>query len=153
MLAKLEEKGLTPSAPAARATLIRRLTFDLTGLPPAPEEIDAFVNDASPDAYPRLVDRLLASPRYGERWGRHWLDVARFSESDGYERDKIRDNAWRYRDYVIDSFNQDKPYLQFIKEQLAGDVLEPSTKEGVIATGFLVAGPWDEVGASQIRAK
>ncbi len=150
MLAKLEAKGLAPTAPASRATLIRRLTFDLTGLPPTPEEIDAFVSDSSPDAYPRLVDRLLASPRYGERWGRHWLDVARFSESDGYERDKIRDNAWRYRDYVIDSFNRDKPYPKFIKEQIAGDVLEPSTPEGVIATGFLVAGPWDEVGSSQI---
>jgi hypothetical protein len=149
ILAVLEAQGLTPARPADKLTLIRRATFDLTGMPPTPEEIDAFVRDGSPHAFTRVVDRLLASPRYGERWGRHWLDVARFGESQGYERDKIRDHAWRYRDYVIHSFNQDKPYTQFVKEQLAGDVLEPVTQEGIVATGFLVAGPWDEVGATQ----
>src|SRR5205814_8261475 len=117
--------------------LIRRASFDLYGLPPTPEEIDAFVGDPAPDAYERLIDRLLASPRYGERWGRHWLDIARFAESQGFERDKIRDHAWRYRDYVIRSLNQDKPYPQFVREQLAGDALEPWTADGVIATGFL----------------
>src|SRR5262249_6620094 len=109
------------------------------------EEIDDFVNDSSPDAFERLIDRLLASPHYGERWGRHWLDVVRFGESDGFEHDKLRDHAWRYRDYVIGSFNADKPYPQFLKEQLAGDVLEPVTRDGITATGFLVAGPWDEI--------
>jgi hypothetical protein len=149
ILAVLEAQGLTPARPADKLTLIRRATFDLTGMPPTPEEIDAFERDGSPHAFTRVVDRLLASPRYGERWGRHWLDVARFGESQGYERDKIRDHAWRYRDYVVHSFNQDKPYTQFVKEQLAGDVLEPVTQEGIVATGFLVAGPWDEVGATQ----
>ena len=149
ILGKLESQGLSPSPSAERVKLIRRVTYDLHGLPPTLEEIDAFVNDPSPDAYEKLLDRLLASPRYGERWGRHWLDVARFGESQGYERDKIRDHAWWYRDYVIESFNQDKPYRQFIKEQIAGDVLEPITRAGIIATGFLVAGPWDEVGNEQ----
>lgn len=149
ILAELEAKGLTPAPRADKVTLIRRATYDLIGLPPTAEEIDAFVADASPGAFGRVVDRLLASPHYGERWGRHWLDVARFGESQGYERDKVRDHAWRYRDYVIQSFNRDKPYFQFVKEQIAGDVLEPFTREGIIATGFLVAGPWDEVGATQ----
>jgi hypothetical protein len=144
------EKQRLQSAPAAdRATLLRRATLDLHGLPPTPAEIDAFVNDSSPDAYEKLIDRLLASPRYGERWGRHWLDVVRFGESQGFERDKPRDHAWRYRDYVIAAFNADKPYDRFIKEQIAGDVLSPATPEGIIATGFLVCGPWDEVGAQQ----
>jgi hypothetical protein len=149
VLAALEAKGLRPAPEADRATLLRRVTFDLTGLPPTPAEIDAFLRDASPDAWEKVVDRLLASPHYGERWGRHWLDVARFGESQGFERDKLRDHAWRYRDYVIRSFNDDKPYPQFVKEQIAGDVLAPGSAEGVIATGFLVAGPWDEVGSTQ----
>ena len=125
ILAKLSEKGLRPSREADRRTLIRRLTFDLHGLPPTPEEVAAFLDDASPDAYEKLVDRLLASPRYGERWGRHWLDVVHYGESHGYDKDKPRRNAWRYRDYVIQSLNEDKPYDRFVKEQLAGDVLYP----------------------------
>ena len=146
VLAELEKHKLRPSPPAERAELLRRVTYDLHGLPSTPEEIDAFLNDKSPDAYEKVIDRLLASPRYGERWGRHWLDVVRFAESHGFERDQIRDHAWRYRDYVIRSFNDDKPYPQFIKEQLAGDALEPCTNDGICATGFLTAGPWDEVG-------
>jgi hypothetical protein len=145
VLRRLEERGVTPAPEADRLTYLRRAKFDLLGLPPTPEEIDAFLADSSPDAYEKLIDRLLASPHYGERWGRHWLDVARFGESDGFENDKLREHAWRYRDYVIRSFNDDKPYPQFIKEQLAGDVLQPFSRDGVIATGFLVAGPWDEV--------
>ena len=152
ILAALEERGLKPSPPAAREVLIRRATLDLLGLPPTPGEIEAFVSDTSPRAYENLVNRLLASPHYGERWGRHWLDLARFGESQGYERDKIRDHAWPYRDYVIRSFNQDKPYDRFVLEQLAGDALEPRTRDGVAATGFLVAAPWDEVGNTQQSA-
>jgi hypothetical protein len=148
-LAALEKQHLRPAPPADRVTFIRRATLDLHGLPPTPAEIDAFVNDPSPDTYEKLVERLLASPRYGERWGRHWLDVVRFGESQGFERDKPRDHAWRYRDYVIAAFNADKPYDRFLKEQMAGDVFTPATPEGVIATGFLVCGPWDEVGATQ----
>lgn len=149
ILHNLEAKKLRPSVDADRRTLIRRLTYDLHGLPPTPVEIESFIRDSAPDAVEKLVDRLLASPRYGERWGRHWLDLARFGESQGYERDKIRDHAWRYRDYVIQSFNTDKPYSRFIQEQIAGDMLEPATEEGIVATGFLVAGPWDEVGNTQ----
>src|SRR5262249_11127739 len=145
ILAPLEARGLTPAPPAHRVTYLRRVKYDLLGLPPTPEEIDAYLRDASPEADARLIDRLLASPQYGERWGRHWLDVARFGESDGFENDKLRDHAWHYRDYVIDSFNADKPYPQFVKEQLAGDVLQPVTRAGIAATGFLVAGPWDEI--------
>jgi hypothetical protein len=150
VLARLEERGLKPTAPADRVTLIRRVTYDLTGLPPTPDEIDAFVKDDAADAYEKVVDRLLASPHYGERWGRHWLDVARFSESDGFERDKLRDHSWRYRDYVVQSFNDDKPYTQFVKEQIAGDVLDPVTPGGIVATGFLTAGPYDEAGNSSV---
>jgi hypothetical protein len=146
---RLAENGLRPAPQAERRTLIRRLTFDLHGLPPTPDEIDAFLRDDSDRAVAELVDRLLDSPRYGERWARHWLDVARFSESQGFERDKIRQNAWRYRDYVIDAFNHDLPYDRFMREQIAGDVLDPPTRAGIIATGFLVAGPYDEVGNGQ----
>ncbi|HEX5271374.1 MAG TPA: DUF1549 domain-containing protein, partial [Gemmataceae bacterium] len=149
VLAALGQQRLRPAPPADRVTLVRRATLDLTGLPPTPAEIDAFVNDPSPGAYERLIERLLASPRYGERWGRHWLDVVRFGESQGFERDKPRDHAWRYRDYVIAAFNADKPYDRFVKEQIAGDVLTSATPEGVVATGFLVCGPWDEVGHEQ----
>jgi Protein of unknown function (DUF1549)/Planctomycete cytochrome C/Concanavalin A-like lectin/glucanases superfamily len=149
VLVALEARGLAPAPEADRQTLIRRATFDLTGLPPMPDEVVAFVKDQRPGPYERLVDRLLASPAYGERWGRHWLDVARFGESQGFERDKIRDHAWHYRDYVIRAFNADRPYPQFIREQIAGDVLEAATPQTVMATGFLVAGPWDEVGANQ----
>jgi hypothetical protein len=150
-LAKLESKRLTPSPPADRATLIRRVTYDLHGLPPTPEEIDAFVNDPAPDAYEKLIDRLLASPRYGERWGRHWLDVVHYGDTHGYDKDKRREHAWPYRDYVIRSFNADKPYGQFVKEQIAGDVLYPGDADGVIATGFIAAGPWDFVGHVELR--
>ena len=157
VLASLEAKGLKLSSPADKETLIRRVAFDLTGLPPTPEEIDHFLKDTSAEAYAKLVDHLLASSAYGEHWARHWLDVARFAESQGFEYDRIRDNAWRYRDYVIKSLNDDKPYAQFVKEQLAGDVVEPVTSEGTIATGFLVAGPFDQAGSgaasSLIRAK
>jgi len=141
----LRQRGLDMSPAADRAVLLRRAKFDLLGLPPTPEEIADFVNDPDPNAYARLLDRLLASPHYGERWGRHWLDVVRYGESDGFENDRLRDHAWRYRDYVVRSLNADKPYDRFVLEQLAGDVLEPITHEGITATGFLVAGPWDEI--------
>jgi hypothetical protein len=152
ILARLEQKGLAPAPEANRERLIRRLFFDLTGLPPSPAEVDAFVRDPSPRAYEQWVERLLASPRYGERWGRHWLDVARYTESQGFEYDKLRDQAWHYRDYVIQSFNQDKPYDQFMREQVAGDVLEPVTTERIVAASLLVCGPWDEAGNSQANA-
>jgi hypothetical protein len=152
VLARLDRAGLSPAPPADRLTLIRRATFDLLGLPPSPEEIDAFLADDSPAAYEKLIDRLLASPHYGERWGRHWLDVARFCESNGFEHDKIRDHSWRYRDYVIGSLNTDRPYDEFVRQQIAGDVLEPVTRDGVAATGFLVGGPWDEANQLQKSA-
>jgi hypothetical protein len=136
-----QEKGLKPAPRAARPTLLRRAYLDLIGLPPSPAESAAFLADNSPNAWPQLVDRLLASPQYGERWGRHWLDVARYADSSGFEQDYDRPNAWRYRDYVIHAFNQDKPYDVFLKEQLAGDELEKTTAETLIATGFLRAGP------------
>lgn len=149
--AKLAEKKLTPSAEADKPTLIRRLTYDLHGLPPTWQEIQSFVSDRSPDAYEKLIDRLLASPRYGERWGRHWLDVAHYGESHGYDKDKPRRNAWPYRDYVIAAFNQDKPYARFVEEQLAGDVLWPDDPQATVATGFIAAGPWDFVGHAELR--
>ena len=152
VLAGLEEQGLSPSPEADRRTLIRRLSFDLLGLPPSPEDVRTFVTDRSPDAYARLVDRLLASPHHGERWARHWLDLARFGESQGFERDKIRPNAWRYRDWVVDAFNGDMPYDRFARLQLSGDVLWPDDAGALAATGFLVAGPYDEVGQSQLSA-
>ena len=148
---RLAKNGLGPSQPADRGTLIRRLTLNLHGLPPSPEEVDDFVSDRSPDAYERLVDRLLASPRYGERWGRHWLDVAHYGESHGYDKDKARRNSWPYRDYVIESLNRDKPYARFIREQIAGDVLWPGDPISLIATGFVAAGPWDYVGHAELR--
>jgi len=140
ILEKLETSGLSPAKEAERAILIRRLKFDLLGLPPTPEEIDEFVGDKAVDAFEKRVDRYLASPQFGERWARHWLDVVRFAESDGFETNLARPNAWPYRDYVIRSFNEDKPYDRFVREQLAGDAL--FAQEG---TGFLVAGPWDRV--------
>ncbi|MBI3416328.1 MAG: PSD1 domain-containing protein, partial [Verrucomicrobia bacterium] len=148
--AKLKTEELTPSPEADRVTLIRRLTFDLHGLPPSPAEVRAFVNDRRSDAYERLVDQLLASPRYGERWGRHWLDVVHFGESHGYDKDKPRPNAWPYRDYVIRALNEDKPYSRFVQEQLAGDILFPNEPQGVVATGFIAAGPWDFVGHAEL---
>ena len=136
ILARLEEKHLAPAPPAGRITLIRRATLDLTGLVPTPEEVQAFVSDPSPDAFAKVVDRLLASPRYGERWARHWLDLARYADSEGFKSDETRPNIWRYRDYVIDSFNQDKPYDRFVQEQIAGDELYPTDPAALIATGF-----------------
>src|SRR3989449_147702 len=146
VLARLEAEKLAPSQPADRVTLIRRLSFDLVGLPPTPDEVRQFVADSGPDAYERLADQLLASPRYGERWARHWLDVVHYGESHGYDKDKPRPNAWPYRDYVIRSLNNDAPYSRFVQEQLAGDVLFPDRADGVSATGFIAAGPWDYVG-------
>ncbi|MEZ6055822.1 MAG: DUF1553 domain-containing protein [Planctomycetaceae bacterium] len=150
--AKLVSHGLQPAVEAERRVLIRRLSFDLLGLPPSLDEVEAFVQDVRPDAYERLVDRMLASPQYGVRWGRHWLDLARFGESQGFERDKLRENSWPYRDWVVDAFNRDLPYDEFARMQLAGDVLEQGESSGVVATGFLVAGPYDEVGQSQQSA-
>jgi cytochrome c553 len=147
---KLAEQGLAPSPAADRATLIRRLSFDLIGLPPTPDEIAAFVADPDPQAYEKLVDRLLASPRYGERWARHWLDVVHYGDTHGYDKDKPRPHAWPYRDYVIRAFNADKPYARFIEEQVAGDVLYPDTLDGYEATGFIAAGPWDLIGHTEV---
>jgi hypothetical protein len=149
--AKLREKGLRLSAEADRRTLIRRLTYDLHGLPPTPEEVAAFLADRSAQAYEHLADRLLASPRYGERWGRHWLDAVHYGESHGYDKDKPRRNAWPYRDYVIRSLNEDKPYARFVQEQLAGDVLYPEDPQATVALGFIAAGPWDYVGHAELR--
>jgi len=146
VFARLAEKGLEPSPEADRRTLIRRLKFDLLGLPPTPEEIDAFLEDSASNAYERLVDRYLADRAYGERWGRHWLDVARFGESNGYEQNHLRNDAWPYRDWVIRSLNEDKPFNRMILEQLAGDQLAPDDPSVQAATGFLVAGPHDTVG-------
>ena len=137
----LKKAGLRPAPPASKATLIRRVTYDLTGLPPTPGEVDAFLKDESPKAWENLVERLLASPRYGEQWGRHWLDVVRFAESDGYEYDMHRPDAYRFRDYVVNSFNDDKPYDQFIKEQLAGDEIDPNNETLMVASGFNRLGP------------
>ncbi|MDX2179380.1 MAG: DUF1549 and DUF1553 domain-containing protein [Bryobacteraceae bacterium] len=138
---RLAKDGFSPAPPADRATLLRRVTFGLHGLPPTPAEIDAFVNDRSPNSYEKVVDRLLDSPRYGEHWGRHWLDVVRFAESDGFEYDTHRTDAWRYRDYVIHSFNIDKPYTDFVREQLAGDEIAPKNETYRIASGFNRLGP------------
>jgi hypothetical protein len=152
VLAKLEAQGLAPSPDADRATFIRRATLDAWGLIPTPEEVHAFVGDKSPKAYEKLVDRLLASPRYGERQGRRWLDLARYADSDGYNADGTRPNIWRYRDYVIGAFNQDKPFDRFIKEQIAGDELWPDRNEALIATGFLRNFP-DEINARDLNLK
>jgi hypothetical protein len=139
--ARLAKEGLAPAPPATREQLIRRVTFDLIGLPPTPEEVVAFVNDTSPDAWEKVIDRLLASPHYGERWGRHWLDLARYADTNGYEFDEPRPDAWRYRDYVIRSLNADKPYDRFVVEQLAGDEAFPGDRDALVATGFNLLGP------------
>ena len=136
VLAKLEEKQLQPNKAADKITLLRRATLDLTGLLPTPDEIQAFVNDNSSTAYEKVIDRLLASPAYGERWGRHWLDIARYADSNGYKADETRPNIWRYRDYVIQAFNEDKPYDRFVKEQIAGDELYPGDHDALVAMGF-----------------
>jgi hypothetical protein len=141
VVAKLAEHGLRPAGPAERATLIRRATFDLLGLPPTPAEVNAFVADSAPNAYARLIERLLAAPQYGERWGRHWLDVVRYADTGGFEVDHFYPNAWRYRDYVIRSLNADKPFDRFLQEQVAGDELWPEDREAVLATGLYCVGP------------
>ncbi|MGE0760532.1 MAG: PSD1 and planctomycete cytochrome C domain-containing protein [Pirellulaceae bacterium] len=146
ILRRLETEGLAPAPAADKLTLIRRATFDLHGLPPTPQQIDEFLADNSEDAFANLVNRLLESPRYGERWGRHWLDLASYADSHGFELDYPRPNAWRYRDYVIESFNEDTPYDEFLLEQLAGDVIAPDDPSAAVATGFLGAGPWDYSG-------
>ena len=145
---KLNQAGIEPSFPADKRTLIRRATYDLIGLPPTEAEIQAFLNDSSPNAFEKVIDRLLESPHYGEQWGRHWLDVVRYADSGGFSNDYMRPNAWRYRDYVIRSFNEDKPYNQFVQEQIAGDELDPGNPEMLIAAGFLRMGPWEHTGMS-----
>jgi uncharacterized protein DUF1553/uncharacterized protein DUF1549 len=149
ILEGLHEKKLAPSRPLGREHLLRRVTFDLTGLPPEPGEIDNFLRDKSPEAYEKVVDRLLASPHYGERWALRWLDVVRYADTNGYEADAERPQAWRYRDYVVNAFNSDKPYGRFVKEQIAGDELWPGDREALIATGFHRAGPIHIVGGNQ----
>jgi hypothetical protein len=155
VLARLEAKGLRPAPEAGRHTLIRRLSFDLTGLPPEPADVERFVTDPDDRAYENLVDRMLASPRYGERWARHWLDVVRFGESQGFERNRVRENAWRYRDWVIRAFNTGLPYDEFVRRQIAGDVLHPGDLDALIATGYHVCGTWDQVahleGSAEMR--
>ena len=156
--AKLAEKGLRPNAPADKRSLIRRATYDLTGLPPTPGEVADFLADEAPQAYERLIDRLLASERYGEQWGRHWLDVVRYGESNGYERNILIDNVWPFRDYVIRSFNEDKPFDRLVLEHLAGDQIGSGDSQVEVGTTFLVCGPYDNVGnqdavqSAQIRA-
>ncbi|HZZ76915.1 MAG TPA: DUF1549 domain-containing protein, partial [Gemmataceae bacterium] len=144
ILAKLEAKGLSPAPPASKHEIARRLYYDLTGLPPTPKDVEAFVNDSAPDAYEKLIDRLLASPQYGEKWGRHWLDLVRYAETNSYERDNPKPHIWRYRDYVIRAFNEDKPFDRFLREQLAGDEIYPGNNDALIATGFYRLGVWDD---------
>jgi hypothetical protein len=167
ILAQLEAGGLQPNPPALKTDLLRRVYYDLTGLPPTPQEVDEFLTDPSPTAYEVLIDRLLASPRYGEKWGRHWLDLVRFAETNSYERDNPKPNAWRFRDYVIRSFNQDKPYDQFIREQLAGDEWYPlgsdapvspgnapsSPVDAITATGYYRLGIWDDEPSDRDQAR
>ena len=150
VLVRMEEHRLTPSPEASRQTLIRRLSFDLMGLPPSIDETEAFVSSTDPRAYEKLVDQYLQSPRYGERWARHWLDVVHYGDTHGYDKDKLRHNAWPYRDYVIRALNEDKPYARFIQEQVAGDVLFPNTRDGNVALGFIAAGPWDFIGHAEV---
>ncbi|MBL05671.1 MAG: hypothetical protein CMJ99_08560 [Planctomycetes bacterium] len=144
ILARLEQGGFEPAPPAGQRELLRRVYFDLIGLPPTYGEVESFVSDDEPGALERVIDKLLAKPQYGERWGRHWLDVVRFAQTNGYERDGEKPYAWRYRDYVIRSFNEDKSYKRFVIEQLAGDELEETTRDSIIATGFYRLGVWDD---------
>jgi hypothetical protein len=153
ILAGLEVKGLTPAGAAAREQYLRRVTYGLTGLPPSPGQIDAYLKDGEPGAEERVVDRLLASPQYGERWARHWLDLVRYAETDGYEHDTVRPHAWRYRDYVIRSFNADKPYDRFVREQIAGDELWPEDREARVATAFALLGPDMTDSADQMQRR
>jgi len=152
VLKGLEKRGLSPNSRATKQQLIRRATFNLTGLPPTQTEVEAFLNDESPNAFEKVVDRLLESPRYGEHWARHWLDVVRFAETNSFERDYPKPHAWRYRDYVIRSFNDDKPYDQFVREQLAGDELDEVTPDSIIATGYYRLGIWDDEPADRLLA-
>ncbi len=149
----LEGKGLIPNPPAERVQLLRRVTYGLTGLPPTGNEIEDFLRDGSPDAYAKLVDRLLASPRYGEKWGRHWLDLVRYAETNSYERDNPKPNVWRYRDYVISAFNSDKPFDLFIKEQIAGDEMGRKDPDAIIATGYYRLGIWDDEPVDPLQAR
>jgi hypothetical protein len=144
VLDRLEARGWKPAPPAGPRALLRRVYLDVLGLPPSPAEQDAWERDPSPDAWERVVERLLASPGYGERWGRHWLDLARYADTNGYERDADKPSVWRYRDYVIRALNADKPYDRFVLEQLAGDELPDAGAEAVIATGFCRLGAWDD---------
>ncbi|TWU32269.1 Planctomycete cytochrome C [Novipirellula artificiosorum] len=149
----LHRSGLKPNPSANRQTLIRRASYDLTGLPPAPADVDAFASDPDPGAFAKLVDRLLQSPHYGERWGRHWLDLVHYAETNSFERDNPKPNAWKYRDYVIQSFNEDKPYDRFVKEQIAGDELDHVTNETLTATGYYRLGIWDDEPADPMQAR
>ena len=142
--AKLAKESMVSAVRADRRTLVRRAYFDLTGLPPTPEQVEQFIRDPAPDAWSRLIDRLLASPRHGEHWARYWLDLVRFAETDGYERDKLKPNIWRYRDWVINAFNSDMSYTQFVAEQLAGDEVPNRTEQSVVATGMIRAGTWND---------
>ncbi len=153
LLSKMESAGLAPVSPTSRTTVLRRVYYDLIGLPPTPDEVHEFLADESPGAYEKVVDRLLASPQYGERWGRHWLDLVRYAETNGYEFDSLKPEVWRYRDYVIDSFNADKPYDQFIREQLAGDELEEESPEAIIATGYYRLGAMDGGAPDRLQAE
>lgn len=152
ILARLERAGLKPAGPAKRTELLRRACYDLTGLPPSPAEVAAFLKDDSPNAFEKVVDRLLKSPHYGEKWGRHWLDLVRYAESNSYERDNPKPYVWRYRDYVIRSFNSDKPYTQFIREQIAGDELDTVTRDSIIATGYYRLGIWQDEPVDPVQA-
>jgi hypothetical protein len=151
VLRRLRERGLDPSPPAPRATWLRRVTVNLIGLPPTTDDVASFLDDDSPHAFAKVVDRLLASPRYGERWARHWLDVVHYADTHGFERDKMRPHAWVYRDWVVQSLNDDVTYDRFLREQIAGDVIDGSDPDGVAATGFLGAGPWDFVGHAETK--
>ncbi|HEX5245302.1 MAG TPA: DUF1549 domain-containing protein, partial [Tepidisphaeraceae bacterium] len=141
VLSKLEALGLSPAPRPDRLALLRRACFDLTGLPPTLKQIDAFTHDDGPDAYERLIDELLSSSAYGERWARHWLDTVRYADTSGFEKDHLYANAWKYRDYVIRSFNSNKPFDRFIEEQIAGDELWPNDKDAVTATALFCVGP------------
>lgn len=153
ILSRLEEVSLDPAPAATRQQLIRRVYYDLIGLPPSPEQVESFVNDSDPEAYERLIDQLLASPHYGEKWGRHWLDLVRYAESNSFERDGTKPFVWRYRDYVIRSFNEDKPYDQFLIEQLAGDEMTGANLDSIIATGYYRLGPWQDEPVDWLQAK
>jgi mono/diheme cytochrome c family protein len=153
LFAKMQASGVSPSLPARKTTLLRRVYYDLTGLPPSPDDVAAFLANNAPDAYERVVDRLLDSPQYGERWARHWLDLVRYGETSGYEFDRVKPEVWRYRDYVIRAFNEDKPYDQFIREQLAGDELGEFSPDGLIATGYYRLGAQDGGAPDKLQAQ